>query len=399
VTGAYRWWLAGATLSQLGTHTLAFAMAWSAGGHSGTLAGLVLTMIVAPRVTLALLGGATADRVGAWRVMALGDAVMGGVTLALAGAVAVAGERPAVLLCAALAIGVVDAFYLPSSGSMPRRLVPAADLARALSARQIAGQLTAFAAAPLGGLVVATAGLPAAALLDAATFAGMLVVLFLLRPRMPVGEPSSAPVTAVWREVGDGIALTLRDPLLRPALLLAAAAAGLLLPVGGLLVPLLGHDRLWPAAVSGLVVGAIAVGTATATVLVLFRGSGPRPGAVAVAGLLLAAGGLLGLASSAVVPAAVAAGALIGLGTGLFTTHLGPLLLGSAPVSHLARVQAVVLLAQSLPLIATNNMLGGLADVLAPGLLVGGCGIGLATAALAALRSTALRQAGGPATG
>ena len=331
--------------------------------------------------------------------MVLGDAVMVVVTLALAGAVAVAGERPAVLLCAALAIGVVDAFYLPSSGSMPRRLVPAADLARALSARQIAGQLTAFAAAPLGGLVVATAGLPAAALLDAATFAGMLVVLFLLRPRMPVGEPSSAPVTAVWREVGDGIALTLRDPLLRPALLLAAAAAGLLLPVGGLLVPLLGHDRLWPAAASGLVVGAIAVGTATATVLVLFRGSGPRPGAVAVAGLLLAAGGLLGLASSAVVPAAVAAGALIGLGTGLFTTHLGPLLLGSAPVSHLARVQAVVLLAQSLPLIATNNLLGGLADVLAPGLLVGGCGIGLAAAAFAALRSTALRQAGGPATG
>jgi hypothetical protein len=75
------------------------------------------------------------------------------------------------------------------------------------------------------------------------------------------------------------------------------------------------------------------------------------------------------------------------------------LLLGSAPVSHLARVQAVLLLAQSLPLIATNNVLGGLADVLTPGLLVGGCGIGLATAALAALRSTALRQAGGPATG
>ncbi len=87
-----------------------------------------------------------------------------------------------------------------------------------------------------------------------------------------------------------------------------------------------------------------------------------RPGAAAISGLLLAAGAVAGLAGAPGVPAAVGAGLVAGVGTGLFSAHVAPLVLGAAPGTHLARVQAVLVFVQSVPLLLTNNVLGGLAD-------------------------------------
>jgi hypothetical protein len=367
-------------------------MAWSASAHSGALAGLVLTMVVGPRLLLALLGGAVADRVGAWPVMIAGDATLLVLTLGLAGAVVAVGPQPALLLTVALAIGVVDAFYLPASGSMPRRLVAPEGLARALAARQIGGQLAAVAGAPLGGALVAAAGLPAAALINAATFAVMLAVLLTLRPATPSDTRTAPPGAPLRRQASDGLTTVARDRLLRPALLLASAAAGVLLPVSSLPVPLLGHQRLWPPSGAGLVVGATAIGTAIVTLLMVARGAWSRPGQAAVLGLLLAAAGLGLLAVIPAVVGAALAGALIGVGTGVFTAHLGPILLGRAPATHLARVQAAVLVAQSAPLLLANTVLGRLADTVQPALLVGACGVALTLVALLALRSAALRE-------
>ena len=67
---------------------------------------------------------------------------------------------------------------------------------------------------------------------------------------------------------------------------------------------------------------------------------------------------MLGLAVAGSPGWAVVGAALVGTGNGLFAIHVGPLLLQQAPATHLARIQSVVLLAQSLPLLATNNLLG-----------------------------------------
>ena len=198
---SYWVWLAGTTISMLGTQILAFGMAWIATGRGGLAASLVVTAIVAPRVLLLLLGGWIADRLGAWRVMIVADATMVGVTGGLALGAWVLGDRTALLLVTALAIGIVDAFYLPSSGSMPRRLVPAASLVRAMAAGQVSRQLTVFAGPPLGGLLVAAAGLVAAALANAVSFAVMLLVLVTIRPRREPepATPSPASGEGVWR--------------------------------------------------------------------------------------------------------------------------------------------------------------------------------------------------------
>jgi hypothetical protein len=395
IPGVYWSWLGGVTFSLFGTHVLGFAMAWVAAGRGGLLAGLMLTMINLPRTVLLLAGGTVGDRFGAWRTMIVGDAVMTVVTILAALAMWLVGVPAWLLLGTALAIGVVDAFYLPSSGSMPRRLVAGPGLARAMSARQLAGQFTGFAGAPLGGVVVATLGLAAAALADALTFAAMLAILVVLRPRGQ--EPPGPSPHGVWRHMVDGLRVAAGDRLLRPALLLVVAAAGLLLPVSGLVVPLLAREQGWSGVATGGVAGAIALGTMCVAAAVLARGAWSRPGLAAVIGLLVASAGMLALAVSGSPGWAVAIGLGTGVGNGLFAAHVAPLVLGHTATTHLARVQSVVVLAQSLPLLATNNAIGGLVDAMGAPATLACCAAVLAVAASVSLPSAALREATLPA--
>lgn len=166
----YRIWLGGALASMLGDTVLYFALGWAATGHGGGVAALVLTTINLPRAVLLLVGGVVGDRFGARRIMIAGDAVMLTATALLALVVWLEGTPVWLLLCTGLVIGCVDAFYLPASGSMPRRLVGKSLLPQALALRQTGSQVITLVGGPLGGLLVVAAGLGGAALVDAATF-------------------------------------------------------------------------------------------------------------------------------------------------------------------------------------------------------------------------------------
>lgn len=388
---SYRFWLAGTLASLLGDTLLGFALGWAATARGGGMAGLVLTTINLPRVVLLLFGGVAADRFGARRVMITAEAVMLAATSLLAAVAWLAGTPVWLLLGSGLVIGCVDALYLPASGSMPRRLVGEQLLPRALATRQAGGQLITLAAGPLGGLLVMAAGLGGAALADAVTFAAILVVLIVI-PERGLAEKNLAR-RGMLREAADGVHLALTDRVLRPALVLTAAAAGFLLPVASLLIPLLARSHHWPAPAAGFVLGGQALGVvAVASFVMRFGRLGP-PGVIASSGLLVASTGVTALSLAPTIPVAIAAAAGLGTGTGLLTTHLGPLVLASAPATHLARVQALVVLVQSLPLLVMNNALGTAAQAISPrgALIITACV--LAASGISGLASAALRNA------
>ncbi|MFE6892644.1 MFS transporter [Streptomyces sp. NPDC057694] len=381
----YTLWLVGILVSLVGNEVFYFALGWEASEHGGSVAALALSAITLPRVLLLLVGGAVSDRVSARRVLITGDAAMLVFSLALATAAYYLGATPLLLIATGVAVGVVDAFYLPASGSMPRRLVAKGQLPRALSLRQVGGQVISMGGGPLAGVLVGLVGFAGAAFVNALTFAFTLVVLIAVRPRHDV--PRVPKTDGLLKEALSGVKVAFSHPVLRPGLLLTGAAAGFLLPVLSLLVPLLAREEEWGAGAAGLVLGAQGVGMVAVTLVVVRRGPLGRPGLMAASALILAGVGVLVLGLSPGATASVAAGLVIGIGNGTFSAHIAPLVLASSPDSHLSRIQAVLVLVQSSALLLMNNVLGALVDLRGATVVVVACAVMLVGVGLTGLAS------------
>ncbi|MFF9571950.1 MFS transporter [Streptomyces sp. NPDC014685] len=386
---SYLYWLAGTRVSLAGDAALYFALGWAASAHGGRTAALVLTAITLPRTVFLLLGGAVGDRFGARRVMITGDVAMLATVLALAVAVRLWGTPPWMLIGFAVVVGTVDAFYLPATGSMPRRLVSEEQLPRALALQQAGGQVAALLGAPLGAVLVAVAGLSGAALVDAVSFAAVLAVMVWVRPR---AEAERSPRSeSLLAGIADGVRIAATDSVLRTALLLTATAAAGLLPAVALLGPLLARAGDWGPGSAGLVAAGQGAGILLAALSAARLGPMRRIGVGASLGLGLAAAGLAGLAAAAVPGAAVAAAGVVGAGSGMFACHIGPLVLAGAPDTHLSRIQSLLTLVQSLALVVANNVLGWFAHAAGARSAIALCAVLGGAAGIAGLASPSLR--------
>ncbi|WP_432888689.1 MFS transporter [Kribbella sp. CA-245084] len=369
-------WLFGAAVSLLGDLTMTFAIGWSASQHGGRVAGLILLLAAAPRAVLLLIGGAIGDRYGAPRVLLVSCIAMFLVTLALVPATLAFDEPIWLLVVLALVVGVIDAFFLPSSRAMPRLLVPPEQVPRALASFQVTGVVFAVSGTAVGGVLVSWAGLTAAAGFDALTFGVMIIVLILLRKT--IAPPGRMP-SGMLRSIAAGIQVAFGRPLTRALLLTMTVAAGLLMPLDALLFPLLARSHGWNAATAGLLVASRSLGVGVIALRILMRGAFPRPGIFAALGLLVAAAGLFGLSVFDPLPLTFAAGMLSGIGVGTFTGHVLPLLMNSVEREFQSRLQSIVVLAQSLALVIMNPVLGALADL--DGVGITGVCLGISVAA------------------
>lgn len=388
---SYLVWLSGAVVSQIGDAALYFALGWAASAHGGPAAGLVLSAIALPRTVLLPIGGAVGDRLGARLVMITGDGVMLVVAAVLALVSLRWGTPLALLITTGLVIGTVDAFYLPSSGSMPRLLVGEAALSRALALRQSGSQLVSMIGGPVGGALVGLAGFTAASLTDSLSFAAVLAAVIAIKPRFTPAE-AGGPSRNLLRESLEGIRVAVKTPGLGALLLLVGGVAGFVIPVTSLLIPLIVRQHHWDPAAAGVIVGAQAVGGITVALIVARRGSAARPGLAAAAGLVTIAAGELAMALAPVKVVAALGSGVMGVGTGIFVSNLAPVLMGTTPRSHLARVQALLSLVQSGALVVSNNALGAVtAAATATGAMIT-CALVIAACAAIALVVPAIRR-------
>lgn len=359
MTRSYYGWLAGSTLSVLGDSALFFALGWAATGIGPQVAALVLTGFTLPRAVLLLLGGVLGDRIGPRRLLLGCSAIVGTCCLLLALVVGVRGISAGVLVMTAVVVGTVDAFALPAAGVLPRLFVPDDQLPKAIALRTSAAQLITLAGGPVSGLLVVTVGLVGALVLDGLTFAVQFLVLFVLRPPYDV-SPAQSAGRSVVREALDGLRVAAGDPVLRMVLAVVALVAAFVLPVTSLCVPLLARSHGWAAGQAGFVVAGNVCGGLVVTILVARFGTFARAGLTGGVGCLLAALGIAGLTLAPSVPLAVGATLVEGVGVGLFTSHLAPVFVRSTPRSHLTRLQSLLSLVQTVPLIASTNLLATL---------------------------------------
>lgn len=366
-----------------------FALGWAGSAYGGTAAGLIITAVVVPRTVMLLFAGAIGDRFGSRAIMIAGDATLMLSTTILFFTVIVIGSPFWLLITAALVQGSVTAFYLPASGSMPRRLVNDAVLARALALRGVSSELADLAGGPLGGVLVGLAGFAAAAGVNAVSFAAVLIVLVVVRPTRDVAQVQRRPVLI---EAGEGVRVAMSHAVIRTSLLLTGMLAGLVIPVGSVLLPVLVRGRGWSPVVAGFTLGALSFGGIAVALVISRWGAHRRPGLVAILGVFLTVFALELLAFAPTAGVAVSSGVLLGAGISLFTSHTAPLILGQAPISHLARVQAVLSVVQSATLVLTTPLLGlGSSQFGAPA-AIAACGAMLFVGGIAAALSRPFRN-------
>lgn len=386
-------WLIGAALTNLGTQVAIFGLAWSATATSASLAGLLLTLATVPRIALTVLGGVAADRHGPVRILLGCGAATVVLGLGASVLVSVGGAASWPLYVLALGLGTISAFYIPASGVMPRLLVGVDTLPRAMASWQIALQATTLAAAPLGGVFVSALGLRGSLYVLSAS--SLVAIGLIVSIRRHVASIDRRPGAGSYlARIKDGFRVAATEKVIRDLILLLVAVAGFLLPVTSLLVPILARDHGWGPAAAGVVAGGFTAGGAIVSIGILVRGAWRRPGFGAIAGPAVSATGIALLSVAPTKTTAVVCAAVAGAGTSLFTSHAGPILMGSAPQSHIARVQAVMLLAQNVPLLVANTAIGAIADSTSATLAALFCAAGIGTSACLAWRSQAIRSAG-----
>jgi MFS family permease len=336
--GAVQAWVLATGISTLGDVVWLIGLAWTAVHLVGPgAAGLLIGLGTLPRAALTLPGGVWADRGDPRRIVLVTTLARSVVLLVGAAAYGATSAHLAVLAVIAVAFGIADGVFNPAGATLPRRMVRTEDLGAVAGMFQTAQRLARLAGAPLGGLLIAVAGLQIVMLVDAATFLVMGVVLYIVvRPRLP--RPPASGLS--WgRDLRSGLQYVRRNV---PVRTLVVAISGLNLFVSPALsvgLALRVSQQGWGASTLGILEAGVGLG-AGAGALAATRS---RPARAGRAGLLIlvAQGG--GIALLGVGPRGVAAvGVLIiGVTAGLASAFLAGAFQATVAQEYLGRAASL----------------------------------------------------------
>lgn len=263
---------------------------------SAQYAGLVAAAGLVPGVLLGLHVGLLVDRIDRRSLMVRCDLIRLPAFLLLAAELAAGGARPWVLLPMAALIGVADLLFATAAGTYLPAIVPESGLVRANSLVE-AGDAGATLAGPaIGGVLFQYLGTFAAVSTNALSFLLSALLLF----RLPADPPRVTPQAAqpARHDLLTGARHLVRDPaqrLLQAALLYMHLIAG----AAGIVVIVFAVDRLALGAPAlGVLLAAAGVGGLASSLLVAPFTEAAAWGPVLGAALALTGIAFLGLAAS-----------------------------------------------------------------------------------------------------
>lgn len=251
----YRLLYAGQSISFFGTMITSVAVPFQIYSmtHSSLAVGLLGLAEIVPILLLAFLGGALADAHDRRLLVSLTElslAVMSGILIVNALL-----PHPAlwVLYAAASGMAGLDALQRPSLDALLPRLVERDEIVAAGALNSLRGTAGMIAGPALGGVLVATVGLPATYGIDVATFAVSLLALRAMRAVPPPPDAERASV----RRVLEGLRYARSRPELMGTYLIDMVAMFFGMPMA--LFPAIAAHEGGPG-VLGLLYSAPAVG-------------------------------------------------------------------------------------------------------------------------------------------
>ncbi len=175
--------------------------------RSSLAVGAIGLVQLVPLVALSLMGGAIADRFDRRVILVLDNLGMAGCSLALClGAFGHWSTLPYLYVVAGLS-SAFSAVDQPTRTATIPNLVSTENLPSAIALNISAFTITVIVGPAVGGVIVATAGLGTAYLVDVVTFAATIAAALAIAPQPPRG----ARREPVLRSIREGLAFTFRQ--------------------------------------------------------------------------------------------------------------------------------------------------------------------------------------------
>jgi MFS family permease len=224
---------------------------------SPDMVALVQASTALPIMLLSLASGATADIWDRRLVMLIAQVTMLVVALVLTVTTYVGQITPWTLLTLTFLLGCGVALYGPAWQSSVGEQVPRADLPAAVSLNSLSFNIARTAGPAIGGVIVAKAGPPAAFLINALSYVGLIVVLSLWRRPRPA---PFLPPENMLMAMGAGVRYARLSPEVR-TVLIRGFVFGILGSSIWALMPLIARDLIGGDAVTyGVLLGSFGIG-------------------------------------------------------------------------------------------------------------------------------------------
>ncbi|MFE3187706.1 MFS transporter [Nocardia sp. NPDC059240] len=186
---------------------------------SAALVALLSTASALPSFALALPAGALADILDRRRLILFTQAWQLVVAVLLGALTLAHSMNPALLLTGTLLLGVGATLGMPAFSSITPELVPTSELPAAISLNSVAMTASQAIGPAIGGVLVAVVGSGGVFLLNAASFLGVLAVVYIWR-RKPTA--SNLPPEHLTTAIRTGLRYVANAPELRAVLIRAA---------------------------------------------------------------------------------------------------------------------------------------------------------------------------------
>lgn len=233
----YRLYFIGQGISLSGTWMQVIGQSWLALQitHSGTALGLVIALQYLPLLVLAPFGGVVADRFHKRKILYVTQTCSGILALILAILVVTGAVKLWMIFVLAGLLGCVNSMDNPTRQSFIHELAGHDELKNAVSLNSTEVNLTRVIGPAIAAVVIATLGIGWCFFLNSASFAAVLVCLFLMH-----GSELEAvePVARAKGQMRAGLRYVWTTPVLRDVLIMMAII-GTLTYEFGVTLPLL----------------------------------------------------------------------------------------------------------------------------------------------------------------
>jgi MFS family permease len=181
----YRLWVSGTVVSNTGTWIQRTAQDWlvltELTKHSGLAVGVTTGLQFAPLLLLSAHAGVLADRLPKRHILAITQTVMGLSALALGLLTITHVVQLWQVFACALVLGIGSAFDSPARQALASEVVPRKDVTSAVSLNSASMNVARLIGPGVAGILIADFGTGPAFLINAASFAAVLVSLIRMR--------------------------------------------------------------------------------------------------------------------------------------------------------------------------------------------------------------------------